>query len=162
MASLVERIFVSARQRYDKIPEGVVMTISHKPDKTLDDLSTQFQLPFGKHWLDVYIWKNRQGLMDNVRHNGCGFIGCYMALPERKKKGLFGEIHLILGEIGAGYVAHELQHFILDFCAEFVPVINKRRQEKVAYAMSNMTTLFWRNFYEKYEVEKNGLICPQC
>ena len=140
------------------------MSISHKPDKMLDDLSTQFQLPFGKHWLDVYIWNGEQGLMDNVRHNGRSSpAGCYLIIPNRKKKGLFGEIHLILSEIGAGYVAHELEHFIHDYCAEFVPVVdNTRRREKVAYTMSNMTTLFWRNLYEHYEVEKNGLICPQC
>ena len=139
------------------------MTIFYKPDKTLDDLSVQFRLPFGKNWVDVYIWKSEKGLMDNVGHNGRDFIGCYMGIRDRKKRGLFGEVHLMLSEIGAGYVAHELEHFIHDYCGEFVPeVTNKRSQEKVAYTMSNMTTLFWRNFYEHYEVEKNGLICPQC
>ncbi len=138
------------------------MSISHKPDKTLDDLSAQFQLPFGKHWLDVYIWKSEQGLMDNVRHNERDFAGCYMALQKRKKKGLFGEIHLILGEIGAGYVAHELCHFLQDWLVEYCPVVTPRKSEKVAYVMGDMTTLFWRNLYEKYQVEKNGLICPQC
>lgn len=140
------------------------MTVSHKADKTLEDLSAQFKLPFGKHWLDVYIWKSERGLMDNVRHNGRDFTGCYLGLGGRHKKGLFGEIHLILGEIGAGYVAHELEHFIHDYCAEFVPTINtKRRQEKVAYMMSDMTTLFWRNFYEYYQVGKDGtMVCPRC
>lgn len=139
------------------------MSIFYKSDKTLDDLSAQFRLPFGKHWLDIYIWKSERGLLDNVRHNGRGFTGCYLGIEDHKKRGLFGEIHLILGEIGAGYVAHELEHFIHDYCCEFVPEIKGRRLgEKVAYVMSDMTTAFWRNFYEKYEVEKNGLICPRC
>lgn len=139
------------------------MSISHKPDKTLDDLSAQFQLPFGKHWLDIYIWKSEQGLMNNVRHNGRDFIGCYLGIPGRKKKGgSFGEIHLMLGEVGAGYVAHELEHFIHDYCIMFVPVVdNKRKQEKVAYMMGDMTTLFWHSFYEHYKVKPNRLICPQ-
>ena len=117
-------------------------------DKTLDDLSCQFRIEFGKQWLDVYIWNGMEGLLNNTRFKNKDYLGAYVSCWNGKKTGLFGEIHLIRDEIGGGYVAHELMHFMFDYIL-WLP--GKLDGEKLARLMGDVTNSFWCAFYERYE-----------
>jgi hypothetical protein len=120
-------------------------------DKTLGDLSSQFQLPFGKQWLDIYIWNSTEGLLNNTRFKNRDYLGAYVSCWNGKKTGLFGEVHLVKDIIGGGYVAHELQHFIYDYMLWCPTNFSDRLNEKLAKLLGEITNLFWREFYDRYK-----------
>ena len=132
------------------------MSDAYVTEKTLADLDCQFRLEFGKRWLDVYIWKSEAGLHANTRFCNQDYSGAYVGCYDRKKRsGLFGEVHLVISEIGAGYVAHELMHFMLDWMTNAAGVPETSCQnERVCFLMSDLTSLFWTLFYERYEAAK--------
>jgi|GEM_PF-2303484 len=136
-------------------------------DKNLSDLSASWRVQFGKrHYVDVFIWESQKGLFMNTGFTEKLYAGAYIAFPGRGKTGLFGEIHLLLNMIGAGYVAHELMHLIYDWMSdrdmkEFTSGLCLN--ERTAYLMSDVTTDFWDKFYNFYDVasSKDGDIVSQ-
>ena len=127
-------------------------------NKCLDDLSSQWRIDFGKQWLDVYVWNSVVGLRSNARFRKKDYLGAYVWHNGRKKTtGLFGEIHLIRDQIGAGYVAHELQHFIYDWMGHYLVCYrNNVTSEKCAKLLGDITNKFWIAFYERYELDEPG------
>jgi hypothetical protein len=62
--------------------------------------------------------------------------------------------------MGAGYFAHELQHFMADYVSETEPldyVFDRPANERVAFLAGELTNQFWVEFYKKFEEEKPGL-----
>ncbi|MCP5017328.1 MAG: hypothetical protein GY938_18975 [Ketobacter sp.] len=67
---------------------------------------------------------------------------------------LFGEIHLTDNDFDAGWFAHELQHFILDFIDRFKLDFADKDNEVICTIVGEMTTAFWGRFYELYEEDE--------
>ena len=65
-----------------------------------------------------------------------------------------GEIHLWEKIIGAGYFAHELQHFMDDYSAttEKHP-LDSKADERMAWLAGQLTAEFWTKFYERFDVK---------
>ncbi len=124
----------------------VAMNSAYVENKDLDNLFSNFSVLFGKQFLNVYIWKSEKGLYRNTYFKKDDYLGAYIPNPYRKdRSGLFGEVHLIKRMIGAGYVAHELQHFIYDW------VSSKNRppqNETIALLAGEVTSSFWKTFYK--------------
>ena len=78
--------------------------------------------------------------------------GAYVALDKGKH---FGLICLWDEIVGAGYFAHELQHFILDYMARRIDVNDTEANEHLAWMAGDMTAQFWTEYY-KLHPEKNG------
>jgi hypothetical protein len=108
-----------------------------------------------KYSVDVFVWKTLNALQKNTQFRNKDYCGAYIGLPERKKSGLFGEVHLLKNKIGAGYVSHELMHLVFDWMVQRDMREYKSGQsfnERTAYLMSNLTNEFWNKFYEFYDV----------
>jgi ribosomal protein S27AE len=131
-------------------------------DKNFDGLAARWTVPLSKkYYADVFVWNTVDAMCDNAHPRGsrCGFTGCYIGYPYRKKSGLFGEIHLVRDEIGSGYVAHELMHCLYDWMLTLDEYSNQM-SEKICYMMSDMVMKFWQEFYDRFKTD--GLICPRC
>ncbi len=117
-------------------------------DKDFRDLYASFILLFGKRYIQVFIWKSVRGLRRNTSFQDNNYLGAYLYYPNRKARtGLFGEIHLLKRMIGAGYVAHEIQHFLFDWLLQFQS-ISGRHNEQLAYLAGETTKEFWNSYYE--------------
>ena len=83
-----------------------------------------------------YFWRQAAGAYVGVR-------GKYQ----------FGEIHLWTKWIGAGYFAHELQHFMDDYATatEKLP-LDFDANERMAHLAGVLTAEFWTKFYERFEI----------
>lgn len=133
------------------------MKSPYVPDKTLDELSSTWRLPINmRSYLDIYVWNTRDGMYDNCHFRNRGkYLGCYIGIPGRKQSGLFGEIHLVRDMIGAGYVAHEITHFVYDYLFFSIDKFATIDSERFAKITGDVTNRFWTEFYNRYE-EKSG------
>ena len=57
----------------------------------------------------------------------------------------FGRIGLWKELVGAGYLAHEIQHFIYDCMMD-----GETNNEKLAWMAGDLTSKFWTKWYEMY------------
>jgi hypothetical protein len=126
-------------------------------EKTFVDLDHRWVVRINKkQFVDVFVWKTLDGLYDNTHFRDRGhYLGAYIGVPDRKKSGLFGEIHLWRDQIGAGYVAHEIMHLVFDWMVERDMRefhYGKSLNERSAWLMGDITTQFWNRFYEFYDV----------
>jgi len=118
--------------------------VEYKDEK---DLHRRFAIPFGmgeRRYVDVYIWKSVRGLRRNTYFRHGDYLGAYVANPYRTRRGMFGELHLVKRMIGAGYVAHEVQHFLYDWLLEQAQ--NGRTNERMAKLAGEITRRFWNEF----------------
>ena len=107
----------------------------------------EFTLDFGSQNVLVFVWRDVRGLRRNTAFEG-DYVGAYVAYPMRKKRsGLFGEIHLVQGRIGAGYVAHEIQHFVYDW--QWTQPQSRNLNERCALLAGNVTRQFWKRWYAR-------------
>jgi hypothetical protein len=116
--------------------------------KDFKDLETSFSFSFRSQNVLFYIWRSVRGLKRNTIFQG-DYVGAYVANPARGKRGLFGEIHLVKREIGAGYVAHEIQHFLYDWLLE--QKVTKNTNEKLALLAGHITRDFWVQYYKEHK-----------
>ena len=127
------------------------MTGAYVANKDLSGLVYQMTIRFRSHWyILVYVWRDETSLRANTNFKRDDHVGAYVAYPGRlKTRGKFGEIHLVRELIGAGYVSHELQHFLFDwfFTVEWTRNIN----EKMADLAGEVTRKFWNQYYESEE-----------
>jgi hypothetical protein len=132
------------------------MNNTYVENKDLNDIDHSWRIWINKlRYVDVYIWKTVVGLHKNTHFRNKNYIGAYVGHPNRKRSGLFGEIHLVKEEIGAGYVAHEIMHLVFDWMVEHNMCefhYGKSLNERTAYLTSDITTQFWDSFYEFYDV----------
>jgi hypothetical protein len=82
--------------------------------KDFEDLRTQFRVDFGSQNVLVYVWNSERGLKRNTNFEG-DYSGAYVSYPYRKRRGLFGEIHLVWSRINPEYVSHEVAHLVYDY-----------------------------------------------
>ena len=77
--------------------------------------------------------------------------GAYVGCRSQRQ---FGEIHLWTKWIGAGYFAHELQHFMEDYAAatEKFP-LDADANERMAHLAGVLTAEFWTLFYKNFEIQ---------
>lgn len=113
--------------------------------KDFKDLHMQFTIPFGSQNVQAFCWRSVRGLKRNTNFSS-DYVGAYVAYPARRKTGLFGEIHLVRNRIGAGYVAHEIQHFLYDWL--LTQPQNRNTNERLALLAGNITREFWVRYYK--------------
>lgn len=126
-------------------------------NKDMQNLVDRFDLVFEEgRFVSVFIWETVEAIRRNTNFEVPDHVGAYVAFPGRKKKGLFGEIHLLKSIIGAGYVAHEIQHFIYDWYLPNMddPDIN----ERMAHLTGEITSNFWTEYYKvvNFKVTNKG------
>lgn len=106
--------------------------------------------------LRVVIWKRLKDLRAAARAASSeparfwrNAAGAYVGVRAPRQ---FGEIHLWTKWMGAGYFAHELQHFMEDyrFCTEKHP-LDDRANERMAYLAGDLTAQFWTKYYEHFQ-----------
>ena len=115
--------------------------------KDLTGIFMEFSVLVRSVELRVYIWKSIKGLRRNTNFRASDYVGAYVAYPYRKKRGLFGELHLMKNRIGAGYVAHELQHFFYDWLMQQEQT--SATNERLALLAGDMTREFWNEYYRR-------------
>jgi hypothetical protein len=106
----------------------------------------------------VFIWKRLKDLRKAAHgssvqsaHFWKNALGAYVGNRTKKQ---FGEIHLWLKMTGAGYWAHELQHFIMDYASGTESpfyVSDPEANERMAWLAGELTAQFWTEFYKKFE-----------
>ena len=124
-------------------------------------LETTWKQELGeRHYCQVFIWDTSESLWkafdkhDYLRreHDYCGRCtgsiwikrnGKHITAPK------FSEIHLVRNEIGAGYVAHEIQHLV-NYWSHFMNWKRTKNDEKIAHFCGEFTRDFWVNFYDRY------------
>jgi hypothetical protein len=134
--------------------------------KTLEELYLKFTLRFGAtgYHIDVYIWKTIDALYKNTGFKKKNYSGCYLG-SDTLEDLMFGEIHLLLEMIGSGYVAHELFHAVFDwmymnkFKLTGYDNLDNSLNESAAYILSDITSDFWRIYYDHLE-EKGINVYP--
>lgn len=121
----------------------------------------------GRKKLRVVIWKHLKDLrtaahassLQSVRYwkRAAGaYVGAQRFRPEGNRMVCrqFGEIHLWEKLIGAGYFAHELQHFMLHYAEETETLpLDPEANERMAWLAGELTNQFWTKFYERFEVQ---------
>ena len=128
-------------------------------NKNLQNLVSRFDLVFEKNrFVAVFIWGTVEALRENTRFEVPDHVGAYVGYRGRKKKGLFGEIHLIPDMIGVGYVAHEIGHFIYDWYLSDENYADPDINEKMAWLTGEITSAFWTEYYKtvNYEIDGKG------
>jgi len=136
------------------------MTRAYIANKDYSDLDQFWMIRVNSHMhLRIYVWESTVGLYRNTKFRKKSgkntHLGAYIGYPHPRKTGLFGEIHLLREMIGAGYVSHEIQHFINDYACYFGLSLFKSN-EKIAYLTSDTVNAFWIEFYERYDVVPTG------
>jgi hypothetical protein len=116
----------------------------------------------GRKKLTVYIWQNLRDLRRAAQKSSTlparwwkTAAGAYVGVVTKTQ---FGEIHLWQKLIGAGYFAHELQHFMEDYrtATEGIKPLDDEANERMAWLAGELTAEFWTKFYEKFEVKQKG------
>jgi hypothetical protein len=108
--------------------------------------------------LKVFIWKHLKDLRHAAKesstrttHYWKQAAGAYVGVVKPRQ---FGEIHLWQKLIGAGYFAHELQHFMehYRFLTED-PMLDDTANERMAWLAGELTAQYWVEFYKTFEVQ---------
>jgi hypothetical protein len=113
-------------------------------------------------WIDCIIWEALNDLREHAAskdlEDAWDAHGCYLGsdwvfksngdLKSRK----LGEIHFFLDAIGAGVVAHEIQHFISHWSSVMGWDVGEKHFEPVALMMGRLTAEFWGAFYDRFTV----------
>lgn len=114
----------------------------------------------GRKKLYVTVWKHLKDLRAAAKRSSTASAyywrqaaGAYVGKQVYNKAGKmrqFGEIHLLEKMIGAGYVAHEMQHFMIHYTeATEVWPLDPEANERIAWIAGDLTAQFWTKFYEK-------------
>jgi hypothetical protein len=122
-----------------------------------------FLLPIGlsSKKLRVVIWeylKDLRGAAKETSGDSASYwrraAGAYIATRGPRR---FGEIHLWNKIIGAGYFAHELQHFMIDYIewTESFP-LNMESNERAALLAEDLTAVFWTRYYKRFPEKEPG------
>lgn len=101
-----------------------------------------------------YVYKNSEDLRkaNHVEEEKKGYTteGLFHCGKYTKNS----KIHLSMPMMGAGYVAHEIQHFICYWIAcNGLDIIGKHF-EKIAWVTGEITSEYWKWFYKNFTKEK--------
>lgn len=113
----------------------------------------------GSRYVQVCIWDS----VDNLRAHtdSDDAIAMCRRLPYRVDLDtetpiigkMFARIHLPITHVGAGIVAHEIQHLIL-FWIDVFGIGLPESEEYVCRITGDVTRRFWSSFYAKFETEE--------
>ena len=109
--------------------------------------------------LKVFVWKHLKDLRQAAKDldkswNWNNAAGCYLAT---RGKNQFGQIHLWRKLMGAGYWAHELHHFMMDYATDTEAqdyVFDRKDNERMAFLAGELTGQFWTEFYKTFDVKQ--------
>jgi hypothetical protein len=114
----------------------------------------------GRKKLRVYVWEHLKDLRRAAKesstssaHYWKNALGAYVGIRGPRQ---FGEIHLWRKFIGAGYFAHELQHFMENY--RFLTEdawLDDEANERMAYLAGDLTKRFYTRFYKMFDAENN-------
>ncbi len=111
----------------------------------------------GRKKLHVFIWKHKKDLRAAASAHSDESLswwntaaGAYVGYQAPKR---FGEIHLWQKLIGAGYFAHELQHFMNHYMETESYPLDFEANERMAWLAGDLTMQFWTKFYERFEIK---------
>ena len=111
-------------------------------------------------WLVCYVWKEKHKMHDFVAGRQPDwertYAACYLGNVYASKTNgdlitrKLGELHF--AQIGAGIVAHEIQHFISDWILSMGWGLEKHNEE-ISLMSGKLTTEFWNCYYDHFELE---------
>jgi hypothetical protein len=107
-------------------------------------MDKSFRVYFNKRrqYFDVFIADNSRKFM--LREKCYAY---YQPQTERQaRKGKFGEVHF--SRTGAGLVAHELLHLLIDWLRARKVTITNDNEERIVLLYGEMVRNFWRKYYE--------------
>jgi hypothetical protein len=115
--------------------------------------------PEGRY-VQVYVWESSDYLRKNIDDRSeDDTLAAFVQLPylenmeephDRIIPRKFGEIHIPISKMGAGLVAHELQHFILCWLLTW-RLDPEMDNESLCLLSGNITRKFWRSFYRRFQ-----------
>lgn len=95
-----------------------------------------------KQWVDVFIADSSRKFLLREK--------CYAyyqpSVPRKARRGKFGEVHF--SRMGAGLVAHELLHLLIDWLRARRVKITTDNEEGIVLMFGEMVRNFWRRYYE--------------
>jgi hypothetical protein len=95
-----------------------------------------------KQYFDVFVADNSRKFM---RANKC-WAYYQPASPRKARRGMFGSVHF--SRVGAGLVAHELLHLLIDWTlARGNFKFTDRNEERVVEMFGEMVRQFWNRYY---------------
>ena len=103
--------------------------------------------------LDVYIWGTeakfkRETVRYLKRKKGVGVGYCVCFHPSRGN--LYGQIHFMKKWVGAGYCAHEFQHFFIDWARYMLKKgVTSRNEENFVLFTEEVIKSFWIQYLGK-------------
>ena len=129
----------------------------------------KFQIRISKiSYVDCYIWDTVEQMRDATDHrfDDRDYDACWLAGEagwSYSECGLtadyLGELHFSTEKIGAGIVAHELQHFICQWVDAEMGVREQfalgADDEEICLLAGNLTNQFWGEFYENFSVSES-------
>lgn len=121
-------------------------------------------------WLVCYVWDTIEELRDLAAskevEKAWDAHACYIGDDWRfhvSKKGKttlksrkLGEVHFFLDAIGAGVVAHELQHFISHWVDVMDWDVGDKHFEPVSRLVGDLTNQFWNAFYDRFTLVQDS------
>lgn len=117
----------------------------------------RFRIPINKRqWLTVQVWPTHEEyLAGTAKHYGRSHpnrIASYATFGKRKmRSGEWGVLLFSADELGAGTVAHEVQHFVFDWIVHHIRRLNWKHDEPLAQLADKVNATFWRKYYKRME-----------
>ena len=116
-----------------------------------------------KQYVEAFFWQDTECLRRVTGEKNAaalarqGDYACTISGSEEvlKLPRKFGEVHFTINEMGAGYVAHELQHIML-YYIQALKLDLEKEDERICHLFGCMTCDFWKSFYENFEEVKSG------
>jgi hypothetical protein len=114
-----------------------------------NQLSAEWKIDFDNKFLQIYVWDNLEILHKNTKFEVNDHLACYIGVPGDREEGLFGELHVVIDRFGAGLVAHELEHFVLDYqsYSQLCKILTYEETELLSKLMGDVTNAFWVKYY---------------
>jgi hypothetical protein len=115
----------------------------------------KFRIPINKRqWLTVEVWPTHEEYLEGTAkwygRSHPKRVASYAVHGKRKKRtGEFGVMLFSQDRIGAGTVAHEVQHFIFDWIVEHIKKLDWKHDEPLAQLADKVNSTFWRKYYKR-------------
>lgn len=121
-------------------------------------------------WLKCYVWDTVEAMRayletkrekDRWHNTEACYLGFDWIQEVEKGKEIelgtkkLGELHFHIENMGAGIVAHEIQHFLTAWVVnmEWLGNLLDGKWEPIAKMAGELTRQFWNEFYEVFETE---------
>lgn len=111
---------------------------------------------YGSRRVAVYVWDDVKSLREHTDEKDAIALCCRLPYFVHSDTGIpiinriFAEIHVPVTHIGAGIIAHEIQHLIL-FWIETFGIDVTWSDEYICKITGDVTRRFWTSFYERFE-----------